>query len=283
MNKESDKGIRNLIDTLSKNLSALKVLGEKTDEWDTLIIYIASAKLDTVTLRKWEEFRGNESPTLNDFYSFLRQRAEVLETINQGSSSAMSSATNKNERRPSLNKSKHLLLLPETPLIIKIIAYFVHRITIYMIVPNSKLCPLRTEVLSQKIEHQLTKFWELDDLPSTKFESKDNEYCEQLFNETTKRLNENYNGYCTLKGFRKKSVFLFAVGHHTAAKKPATKLSLTFKSRWRLGPVSLEVGNLGFYLSLIPLQDYAKTSSAPPFANQCLLKIPHRLDYIAIL
>ncbi|KAI5643611.1 hypothetical protein NE865_04413 [Phthorimaea operculella] len=106
MNKESDKGIRNLIDTLSKNLSALKVLGEKTDEWDTLIIYIASAKLDTVTLRKWEEFRGNESPTLNDFYSFLRQRAEVLETINQGSSSAMSSATNKNERRPSLNKSK---------------------------------------------------------------------------------------------------------------------------------------------------------------------------------
>lgn len=83
LNKESYSGIRNLIDTLSKNLNALNSLGEPTDKWDSLVIYMASMKLDSVTIGRWEEFRSSmDSPTLEEFYSFLRQRATVLETLN---------------------------------------------------------------------------------------------------------------------------------------------------------------------------------------------------------
>ncbi|CAG9584275.1 unnamed protein product [Danaus chrysippus] len=83
LTKESHSGLRNLIDTLSKNLNALHILGEPTDKWDTLIIFLASAKLDSVTSRKWEEYRSNkDAPTLDDFYDFLRKRSMVLETMN---------------------------------------------------------------------------------------------------------------------------------------------------------------------------------------------------------
>lgn len=103
LHKESEIGIRELIDTLSKNLSALNSLGEPTDKWDTLIIYMASAKLDSVTARNWEEFRSDiDSPTLEQFYSFLRQRAFILETINAGKSV-------KNEKRSSLTHSKSFI------------------------------------------------------------------------------------------------------------------------------------------------------------------------------
>lgn len=87
LSKESDKGLRNLIDTITKNLSALNSLGEPTKNWDTLIIYMASAKLDTVTARNWEEYRSTiDLPTLDDFYTFLRNRATVLETVQSGRS-----------------------------------------------------------------------------------------------------------------------------------------------------------------------------------------------------
>lgn len=82
LSRESDKGIRQLIDNLSKNLQALKSLGEDTEKWDTLIIFMASSKLDNATARRWEEFRSDiASPSLQDFYKFLRNRADVLETV----------------------------------------------------------------------------------------------------------------------------------------------------------------------------------------------------------
>ncbi|XP_049882518.1 uncharacterized protein LOC126378330 [Pectinophora gossypiella] len=82
LSKESDKGLRDLIDAISKNLSALASLGEPTTQWDTLIIYMASSKLDPVTSRSWEEFRGTlKQPDLANFFDFLRQRATVLETM----------------------------------------------------------------------------------------------------------------------------------------------------------------------------------------------------------
>ncbi|KAL0883544.1 hypothetical protein ABMA27_015698 [Loxostege sticticalis] len=103
LTKESHSGIRNLIDTLSKNLNALNTLGEPTDKWDTLIIYMASAKLDSVTARTWEEFRSNkDSPTLEEFYSFLRQRATVLETIN----ASKINSNSKHDKRNSLPNMK---------------------------------------------------------------------------------------------------------------------------------------------------------------------------------
>ncbi|XP_052738902.1 uncharacterized protein LOC128198008 isoform X2 [Bicyclus anynana] len=91
--RESEKSLRFIIDHISKNLRALHTLGLPTESWDMIIIFIVSQKLDATTALKWEECRSNirDLPTLHDFFEFLRNRADVFETINK----------NKNIRRSS--------------------------------------------------------------------------------------------------------------------------------------------------------------------------------------
>jgi hypothetical protein len=98
MTKESFKALRFMIDHISKNLRSLQALGLPTDQWDILLIFIMSAKLDSITSRKWEEYKNNlkELPTLDDFYSFLRNRADILETTHYNRSE-------KHEQRPHFN------------------------------------------------------------------------------------------------------------------------------------------------------------------------------------
>lgn len=68
---------------------------------------MASLKLDTVTSRNWEEYRSRlPIPTIHDFYTFLRERANILETVNAGKSSIVNV---KNERRYSLNKTRSFI------------------------------------------------------------------------------------------------------------------------------------------------------------------------------
>lgn len=88
MNKECEQSLRFLIDHISKNLRALNSLDEKTDNWDTLIIFMFAAKLDSVTCAKWEEHKNNfpKQPKLEEFYDFLRKRADVIEMVAAGSS-----------------------------------------------------------------------------------------------------------------------------------------------------------------------------------------------------
>ncbi|XP_039758296.1 uncharacterized protein LOC120632536 [Pararge aegeria] len=85
LTRESEQALRSLIDGVSKNLRALSSLGQPTDQWDTLIIYMASSKLDNQTSMKWEEHRNTLSdiPTLEQFHKFLKDRADVLESFNQ--------------------------------------------------------------------------------------------------------------------------------------------------------------------------------------------------------
>ncbi|KOB64376.1 Gag-pol polyprotein, partial [Operophtera brumata] len=80
--------LRSLADHIAKHLRALSTLGEKTDNWDSLIIFLFSAKLDSVTSIKWEEYKGSlsEVPNLEIFYAFLRMRADVLEATAASSS-----------------------------------------------------------------------------------------------------------------------------------------------------------------------------------------------------
>ncbi|GLV41810.1 hypothetical protein CBL_02995 [Carabus blaptoides fortunei] len=53
--KESASKIRKLVDTVSKNLRALDQLEQPTSQWNTLLVYIISTKLDAATAREWEE------------------------------------------------------------------------------------------------------------------------------------------------------------------------------------------------------------------------------------
>lgn len=83
MSRESDKSLRFLSDHVTKNLRALKTLGQPTDQWDTIIVHMVSSKLDTVTCTKWEEYKNSlkDLPSFDDLKNFLKQRADVLETL----------------------------------------------------------------------------------------------------------------------------------------------------------------------------------------------------------
>lgn len=92
MHKESPVLIRKVIDTILRNLRALSSLGEPTESWDTLIIYLVVSKLDSSTEREWEDYKGTlisntqsegtkRKLKLDDLLTFLRNRADLLETI----------------------------------------------------------------------------------------------------------------------------------------------------------------------------------------------------------
>ncbi|XP_059062099.1 uncharacterized protein LOC131854932 isoform X1 [Achroia grisella] len=72
-----------MIDVINKNLRSLSALGQPTDHWDTLIIYIMSRKLDYTSNLKWEELRNdrNDGETLEQFFKFLNNRADLLHTV----------------------------------------------------------------------------------------------------------------------------------------------------------------------------------------------------------
>lgn len=98
ISRESSTSLRQLIDVTNKNIRALKALNEPTQHWDTLIIYMMSLKLDPTTSRHWEEYRNTitSAPKLSQFCTFLSNRADLLETLQENNKSI-----NK------LNKSEH--------------------------------------------------------------------------------------------------------------------------------------------------------------------------------
>lgn len=109
MTRESEKAIRFLVDHITKNLRALKTLGQPTDHWDTLVIHIMASKLDSVTSLKWEEHRNvigsKEIPSLGQFCTFLKDRADVLESVSRSTRERIASKLNANSSSPGQLKS----------------------------------------------------------------------------------------------------------------------------------------------------------------------------------
>lgn len=85
LNRETERSLRFLVDHVTKNLRALSSLGQPTDKWDIIIIFMLSSKLDSTTLLKWEEYRNTlvDVPNLDQFYKFLIDRADVIEALNR--------------------------------------------------------------------------------------------------------------------------------------------------------------------------------------------------------
>ncbi|KAJ8736653.1 hypothetical protein PYW08_007309 [Mythimna loreyi] len=104
--KESPVQIRKLIDTILKNLRALKLLGEPTQFWDTLLIYMITTKLDVTIEKEWEQFKNTSASNsikifnLNSLIQFLKDKADTLEMVKANTSQA-SHATQSNIKRQS--------------------------------------------------------------------------------------------------------------------------------------------------------------------------------------
>lgn len=93
--RESHGSLRFIVDHITKNLRAPSSLGLPADKWDVLIIHILSTKLDAHTLLKWEECRSasDDIPTLELFYKFLIDRANILEAVNRNQSKSATHST----------------------------------------------------------------------------------------------------------------------------------------------------------------------------------------------
>nr|CAH7741098.1 unnamed protein product [Callosobruchus chinensis] len=74
--------IRHFYETYLTHLSNLKRLGETTESWDTLLIYILKGKLDKGTASEWQRYKSNHTTvTLKEFTECLKKRANLLETF----------------------------------------------------------------------------------------------------------------------------------------------------------------------------------------------------------
>lgn len=91
LTRESANDLRALVDNSKRHIRALESLKLPTDQWDTLIIYLVSTKLDKVTKREWERSNENtELPELKELWNFLEKRSQLLasENINTWQSQA---------------------------------------------------------------------------------------------------------------------------------------------------------------------------------------------------
>ena len=87
---ESASSLRNLVDSVNKNLRCLDSLGEPTSQWDTLLIYIVASKLDNSTHKEWEFKRQKlNNVVFKDLIDFISNRWQVLETISMSRSHNM--------------------------------------------------------------------------------------------------------------------------------------------------------------------------------------------------
>ncbi|XP_049865557.1 uncharacterized protein LOC126366489 [Pectinophora gossypiella] len=105
--KECSFTLKRLLDKINQNLRALESLGEPVQYWDTLIIYLITQKLDVKTYREWEEWKGrlskNEKITLDYFQHFLRNRADLVETLEMSRNTVNQSNQNHNNQTKNTN------------------------------------------------------------------------------------------------------------------------------------------------------------------------------------
>lgn len=81
--KEDHISLRRFLDAFLKHFRSLKHLDGKTDNWDTILIFLLISKLDIVTKKEWETSSANNIlPSTDDFITFLTKRCNLLESIN---------------------------------------------------------------------------------------------------------------------------------------------------------------------------------------------------------
>lgn len=80
--QESSVNLRKMLDNVSKHIRALNSLSINTEEWDVLLIYLLGSKLDKKSEREWEEIKiSGDLPTLEEFKTFIKRKADVVEKI----------------------------------------------------------------------------------------------------------------------------------------------------------------------------------------------------------
>lgn len=81
--KGTTNAIREFVSKVKQSMGALKNLNQPVDSWDTIIVCILSRKLDQYTNKAFQIDRDNSKlASLNEFLTFLENRATALEALN---------------------------------------------------------------------------------------------------------------------------------------------------------------------------------------------------------
>nr|CAH7746946.1 unnamed protein product [Callosobruchus chinensis] len=110
--KENYSQFSLMLDELSVHITALDDLKlTKETLYDSIIIHVASEKLDKSTRREWKDFRqGKELSTLSEFLSFLKDRLDVLQSLEDDQLSNNASAAHHSSKFSSFNKNSQMHL-----------------------------------------------------------------------------------------------------------------------------------------------------------------------------
>lgn len=84
INTESAGAVKNLLDTTSTCLKSLQNMGIDTSSWDAIIVFFVVSKLDTESMRQWEQHVSmvtDELPTWEQLREYLEHRFRSLEMI----------------------------------------------------------------------------------------------------------------------------------------------------------------------------------------------------------
>lgn len=80
--EDSHKDLRKLLDNTTAHLRNLKILGEPTECWDTILIHIITRKFDKVTMRDWESYKIiGDRPSFKELNTFMTERCRILEKV----------------------------------------------------------------------------------------------------------------------------------------------------------------------------------------------------------
>ncbi|XP_071642775.1 uncharacterized protein [Temnothorax longispinosus] len=80
MVKENHQSLRKLLDNVMKHIRALKALKRPTEQWDDLMIYLVTSRLDAATSKEWEtSIKKGVIPKFSELTEFLAQRCRALE------------------------------------------------------------------------------------------------------------------------------------------------------------------------------------------------------------
>lgn len=104
INSESTAHLRQLIDTTSECVQSLRSHELPTDQWDAVLVYIMTQRLDPETHKQWEvSLADNELPTFKDICTFLEKRCRSLEVIGGTSSPAATTSRRTQVPKPTMH------------------------------------------------------------------------------------------------------------------------------------------------------------------------------------
>ncbi|XP_055590211.1 uncharacterized protein LOC129742344 [Uranotaenia lowii] len=79
---ESAQDLNTLVDDFQRHVKALGKLGEPIEHWDTLLIFIISNKLDSATIRAWEQdTRQKDEVKYEELIEFLIHQVRMLKSV----------------------------------------------------------------------------------------------------------------------------------------------------------------------------------------------------------